>query len=627
MKNTITTFLTVCAFVMTAFANPKTGHYTEIDGKSGTGLWAAIHTVANKGYQSLGYDGLLTAYHTTDVDANGNIIDMYGSCTSFKKGECGTYSKECDCYNREHSIPKSWWGGGTSKQGCDIFHVVPTDGYVNNRRGNEPFGIVGSSVTYTYNGNKLGSSAMSGYSGTVFEPMDEYKGDFARGYFGTLLKWELKATESNGSSTFSGNFTSSGNYGLTNYGVELLMKWHREDPVSEKELKRNDAIEQTQGNRNPFIDYPELAEYLWGTKKDQKVSLAGLKSAYEGITYDYPVITQPVNNSSIAFGPVVINEKSTQTITLKAVEVTKDFTLTVGGDHPAFFTVSPSKVTAAQALAGQPVAIIYQPTQTGNHKATLTISNGEASTVTVLLSGIGKAEGSSETGDMPNGDYMKVESTPAQWNGYYLIVNEEYSSVLKGNRDENGADRSILQVEINNNTIVADEVTNAAAFVLEVESDGITIKAMDDTYYGTTTNGNTISTSTEPIFNSVEIDTEGNAVISGINEFANRSLRYNNNNGNALFRFYQSGQKPIQLYRKAGSTPTALKASDVADYTIRMVGGKVCVQLAEPSSIVVYDYMGRIVASSVAESEPTFSLSQGLYIVRIGKKTEKVLVR
>ena len=272
-------------------------YYAAVDGKSDKGLFDAVHTVAKVGYDGLSYKGLWTAYKTTDTNAQGYILDMYSGCT-FKVGtdQCGTYKNECDCYNREHSIPKSWFGGAESQPGADIFHIVPTDGYVNNKRGNQPFGEVSSASYTSDNGSKLGSAksiSINGKtiagnnisatcSGNVFEPIDEYKGDFARGYFGTMIKWagDYQAfTQGNGSSTFSGKYDASGFFGLTKYGVALLLKWHREDPVSQKEIDRNNGIQKTQGNRNPFIDYPYLAEYIWGEKAGEKVNLGDLVSS------------------------------------------------------------------------------------------------------------------------------------------------------------------------------------------------------------------------------------------------------------------------------------------------------------------------------------------------------------
>ena len=290
--------LTVSAKSVTPAASLPT-YYKDIDGKAGKTLFDAVQKVTKLGYSSLGYDGLWGAYPYTDVHENGYVWDMYSDCTwkSINSNHCGNYSDECDCYNREHSIPKSWYGGSTSGPGCDIFHLVPTDGKVNGIRSNYPFGEV-SSADYNKHGNKKGSAksititggntiagntgATISASGTVFEPRDEYKGDFARGYMGALLKWagDKAFTEGEGSKTFTTNF-STGSFGLTKYGVALLMKWHRQDPVSKKEIDRNNGIQKTQGNRNPFIDYPYLAEYIWGEKAGQTLELDDLITAYD----------------------------------------------------------------------------------------------------------------------------------------------------------------------------------------------------------------------------------------------------------------------------------------------------------------------------------------------------------
>lgn len=283
-------------------------YYSAANGKSGSSLYSALNTIANKGFSSLGYDGAITAYQKSDVypsDPNhpdyvagkaGKLWDMYGGCSFTSGDECGNYSGECDCYNREHSVPKSWWGGGKNDMYSDIFHLVPTDGYVNNRRSNYAFGEVTGNPKYEYNGCKLGSpaevsttkSTILGTSAScsanpVFEPRDEYKGDFARGYLGMIAKYSntsYSITSGDGGQIFEA-FKSTTHFGLTKYGVVLLMKWHREDPVSRKEIDRNNGIQATQGNRNPFIDYPYLAEYIWGEKAGETVDMSKLIASCE----------------------------------------------------------------------------------------------------------------------------------------------------------------------------------------------------------------------------------------------------------------------------------------------------------------------------------------------------------
>ena len=175
-------------------------YWSSANGKSGDALWSAVSAATAKNYQKIGYDNLYDAYEKTDVypsnpshpdydaDKAGKIWDMYGECITWKKGQCGSYSGVCDCYNREHSIPQSWWGGGTGGIGNDIVHVLPTDGKINGVRSNYEYGEVNGREDWE--GNKFGSAgswstdrktiaseageSVSG-SGKVFEPKPQYK--------------------------------------------------------------------------------------------------------------------------------------------------------------------------------------------------------------------------------------------------------------------------------------------------------------------------------------------------------------------------------------------------------------------------------------------------------------------
>lgn len=250
-------------------AEPQ-GYYSRVVNQQGDGILAALYETI-KGHTDVGYDGLYTVYPTSDVRPGTNEVwDMYSTCT-FVHGQnkCGSYRQVCDCYNREHSVPQSWFNGSPMKS--DAFHVIPTDGKVNNQRGNHPLGeCSGGTYLSSQATGKLGQSTFAGYTGTVFEVADEYKGDFARAYFYMVARYRTVALNgSDGSVMFTRN---NGITGLTPYAMNLMMKWHRQDPVSQKELDRNEAIYQYQHNRNPFIDHPCLAEYIWGTLQGQRVT-------------------------------------------------------------------------------------------------------------------------------------------------------------------------------------------------------------------------------------------------------------------------------------------------------------------------------------------------------------------
>ncbi|MDR1543865.1 MAG: endonuclease [Prevotellaceae bacterium] len=265
-------FLIFISLSLSLFAQEPSGYYNTAEGKANNALRLSLQNIISS-HTNVGYGGLWTVYETSDVTATGKVWDMYSTCTwNIGQKHCGNYSIVCDCINREHSLPKSWWGGSENDMYSDAFHLYPTDGKVNGQRSNFPFGECANGESLGSNAlGRLGNSTFSGYSnvGTVFEPDDEYKGDFARSYFYMATCYADKNFASgNGSKVFS--YSGSGNpkCNLTAYAVALFLKWGREDLVSQKEIDRNNAIYNHQYNRNPFIDHPELAEHIWGNKKN-----------------------------------------------------------------------------------------------------------------------------------------------------------------------------------------------------------------------------------------------------------------------------------------------------------------------------------------------------------------------
>ena len=255
--------------------DPVLAYYAPADGKQNSTLKTAMcGIIYNRTEKS--YDDLWTAFKTTDVRSDGKIWDMYSNITNYTPVTSGSsYSKEGDCYNREHSWPQSWFNSSAPMY-TDLHHIYPTDGFVNGKRANYPFGEV-ANPTYSSNGDfsKLGPCTYSGYTGTVFEPADEYKGDFARTYFYMVTCYEEKLADwyTNYSSTDVVHVIDGSTYpALQKWQLNMLMEWAKNDPVSEKETARNEAVYAIQKNRNPFIDYPGLQEYIWGICKDDAFS-------------------------------------------------------------------------------------------------------------------------------------------------------------------------------------------------------------------------------------------------------------------------------------------------------------------------------------------------------------------
>jgi endonuclease I len=243
------------------------GYYNQAEGKIQSELKSALYQIIQNGHTTNTYTSLWTHFQKTDKDQNGYVWDMYSDCNFiFITDQCGNYTAECDCYNREHSIPVSWMGGGEPyPMYADLHHLVPVDAWGNNKRGSFPLGTVGSVSWTSNNGSKLGTCNYPGCSGTVFEPVDEYKGDFARIMFYMVTRYEnLQSSwftyDANASATLDGTTWPS----FRQWSSSLYLQWHENDPVSAKELARNDSIYKIQHNRNPFIDRPEFARQIWG---------------------------------------------------------------------------------------------------------------------------------------------------------------------------------------------------------------------------------------------------------------------------------------------------------------------------------------------------------------------------
>lgn len=335
---------------------------TAYNSNSGSAMLTALRNITASG-TSGSYSQLWTTYKNAFVKDNGKMFDYYSSYSNFTPGtdQAGSYSNEGDVYNREHSIPKSWWNQSgdpqTGTQGTDPFFVVPTDGYVNNKRSNYPMGMVASASYTSQNGfSKLGTAVSSwGYtSSVVFEPDDSVKGDFARMHFYVIAKYSSSYNWTNGygGSTFSGS--ASKNYGLTDYAVKLFSYWSHLDPVSEWESSVNEKLANIQGNRNPFIDHPEYADTLWG-------SVSGYTPYVDGATLS-------INPSS---GSITVGE----TIGLTA-------NASGGSGNVTWSILSGSSYVSLNTSSGSSVTV------TGNAVGTATIQasySGETETSTITV--------------------------------------------------------------------------------------------------------------------------------------------------------------------------------------------------------------------------------------------------
>ncbi|MBK7587221.1 MAG: endonuclease [Bacteroidetes bacterium] len=285
-KNTLLFLIVLCASIK-SFAQ----YYNAAFGINGAPLKTALHNII-KNHNTQSWP-LWNYFYSTDTVNGNQVWDIYSDVPmgnppyTFILGtnQCGTYSQESDCYNHEHSWPSTFFNDASPMR-TDLHHVYPTDGYVNNKRSNYPFGKVTNATWTSQNNSKLGNSnSYPGYTDKVFEPIDSFKGDIARTYFYMSTRYE---NEDAG----WGNWSMANGAQLTADAITLLMNWHHNDPVSQKEILRNNAIAQIQMNRNPFIDYPMFADCIWGSGDCTSIGLAD-QHLFDGIKV-YPIPSQTI---------------------------------------------------------------------------------------------------------------------------------------------------------------------------------------------------------------------------------------------------------------------------------------------------------------------------------------------
>lgn len=238
-------------------------YYKNIDTSlTGNDLRAQLGDLIFSTRQTVSYKGVWNAFRQLDEGIDGcppgKIRGIYSNYCWSETQQCGSYKKEGDCFNREHIFPKSLFGGMGHGDGAgtDLFELFPADGYVNNRRGNLPVGVVSNPSYVSTSGCKVGPCAVSGYSGDCFEVSDEFKGNVARAYLylstAYYKKWQCCDTASNNGAE------------IKPWELQVLLDWHASDPVSDSERAINDEIfTDLQKNRNPFIDHPEWAEQVF----------------------------------------------------------------------------------------------------------------------------------------------------------------------------------------------------------------------------------------------------------------------------------------------------------------------------------------------------------------------------
>ena len=513
-------------------------YYKNADGESGEALKTALSAIITKGHTKIGYDGLYNAYKKTDSRPDGKVRDWYSNATNFTHvtDKAGSYSKEGDCYNREHCLPQSWYEGGGNADylKCDIVHVLPTDGYINGRRGNNVLANVNPNRISGQSKNgysKWGQCGVSGYSGTVFEPNDEIKGDIARIYFYVVTRYESNCTKWATNATANAVFTSTSSYQpFKDWYYKMLVEWAQNDPVDDVEIARNNAVHREQGNRNPFVDYPGLEEYIWGDKKNEP--------------FDYDDYNATVAVRMPTFSPDGGTYTSPQSVTISCATDGATIYYTIDGTTP---TVSSTPYT-------EPITVSESLTLMA-----IAVKDDELSSVATASFVI------SEGGDdpTPTGDniYKKVTSTSDLESGKrYLIVYEEGGKALLRLDGKAGTG----SVSITSDAIDLNNKSNQAmVLVFNKVGNEWTIKGSDGNFMALTSNSNALNTATTADDNTAKWTISisgGTAIISNV-QYSSRRLQYNYNSGNDMFRCYTGGQKDVTIFKETTSTTDIQKSS------------------------------------------------------------------
>ncbi len=371
------------AFVCTsADAVYKQGYYDKMDGKKKEALKAAAKECV-EWHTRLVYTDLPNYWQYSDV-----YPDLYDGCKRWwdmysdniyliRPGQNARSSFSANKMQREHSVPKSGW----KKNGdveytpaySDMWNLFPSDGPANQAKLNYPLGLC-KSTTFNNGVSKVGP-AQTGYgggSGNVFEPADEYKGDFARSFFYMAMVYDDLPWVVN--YMYRQNSWPT----LQPWAYEMLLQWSRADKVSQKEIDRNDEVEKSQGNRNPFVDFPELAEYIWGTRTNEVFYIKDQGgSVTPPITGD-PVINRPVNGSALDLGEAAVGHTVVMPLEIDGANLTSSLTVRIQGADRGMFYIPTNSIPASDINSSEIylLQVEYRPAAVGRHTATLRLYDG-----------------------------------------------------------------------------------------------------------------------------------------------------------------------------------------------------------------------------------------------------------
>jgi len=369
-----TLLLTALLTSMALWAAPPEGYYAGLNGISEpAGLKTAVYQIVNphtvpsvSDMERYYYNSLPQFFQRTDTYPGSNRWwDMYSDGTFYAPSMSGL--------NREHSFPKSWWGGNTDiPPFVDLNHLYPAEREANMAKSNYPLGEVNTSekVSFDNGVSKVGyaSNGQGGNAPRVFEPADDYKGDFARTYFYMVTCYQNLTWNSKYSWMLQSNTYPT----LKPWAVDLLLRWSHDDPVSQKEIDRNEQVYAIQNNRNPFIDLPGLEQYIWGEKMGQKFTVS---TGSGGTTTGQPELFAPVDGMSLDFNQVAVDGTTRSLLLFRGENLKGNVSVLLTGADRKMFGIDERSISASliNSPDGYYLPVYYKPTAIGSHTANLTV--------------------------------------------------------------------------------------------------------------------------------------------------------------------------------------------------------------------------------------------------------------
>ncbi|MFC3157742.1 endonuclease [Chryseobacterium arachidis] len=342
-------------------------------------LKSKLHDIISAKNINWHYNDLPNLYNQTDLDKYYDhdatnttwLLDVYSEIPSGQDAYeytsanlTSTSGAEGTGYNREHAVPQSTFNSNYPMY-SDLHFVIPTDARINQLRNNYPYGIGNSTIHYTFtNSSKIANSAIPNYVYTnrVYEPINEFKGDIARMLLYFAVRYEDKLPSFNYSTNINPAMDRSALDGTAERAfdapyIAMLLQWHAQDPVSQREIDRNNAVYTIQNNRNPFIDNPQWVNQIWVQTPDTAVPQTplNLNSVQTGAFYTTLAWSPSTSSDVIGYN---IYQNSSLVATTKSTSVVIDhlspstsYSFTVRAYDAGYLQSSDSNVITVSTLA------------------------------------------------------------------------------------------------------------------------------------------------------------------------------------------------------------------------------------------------------------------------------------